>query len=152
MAAAEYSAGLSAELHLDRRHRWRAFRVANVYRVTLAIVLLTALALGEQNRLFGKQNPSLFLTTVLAYMALALAGIAGSYWRRPALMIQAHVQMLGDLIALTLMIHTSGGLASSLNNLMITAIAASSILLPLSSALLSAAVGFFLLAGSWAIT
>lgn len=152
MAAAEYSAGLSAELHLDRRHRWRAFRVANVYRVTLAIVLLVALALGEQNRLFGKQNPSLFLTTVLAYMALALAGIAGSYWRRPALMIQAHVQMLGDLVALTLMIHTSGGLASSLNNLMITAIAASSILLPLSSALLSAAVGFFLLAGSWAIT
>ncbi len=55
--------------------------------------------------------------------------------------------MLVDLVVLTVMISASGGLSSSLNSLLITAVAASSILLPLSSALLSAALGFFLLIG-----
>lgn len=152
MIAAGLPAGLPTDAYFDRRHRWRAFRAANFYRVILSALLLAIIAFDEQNRLFGKQNPSLFLGTTLVYMSLALCGIAGSYWRRPSLMIQAHLQMLGDLAALTLMIHASGGLTSSLNNLLITVIAASSILLPLSSALLSAALGFFLLAGSWLVS
>jgi two-component system sensor histidine kinase PilS (NtrC family) len=65
--------------------------------------------------------------------------------------VQAHLQMLADLVALTVMIHASGGLTSSLNSLLITAVAASSILLPLSSALLAAALGFFLLTVSWLV-
>ncbi|MCB1768040.1 MAG: hypothetical protein KDJ22_18640, partial [Candidatus Competibacteraceae bacterium] len=47
------------------------------------------------------------------------------------------------------MISASGGITSSLNSLLITAVAASSILLPLSSALLAAALGFILLTASW---
>ncbi len=137
---------------LDRRHLWRAFRVANFYRLTLAALLLVTFSLDDQNRLFGKQYPTLFLATALAYMALALLGVVGSYWRRPTLMVQAHGQLLLDLVTLTVMIHASGGLTSSLISLLITAIAASSILLPLSSALLGAALGFFLLAGSWLVS
>ena len=151
MTAADLPSGLPADRFLDRRHLWRAFRVANLYRLILAALLLVTFALDEQNRLFGKHYPSLFLGTALAYMVLALLGVAGSYWRRPSLAVQAHWQMLLDLAALTVMIHASGGLTSSLISLLITAIAASSILLPLSSALLSAALGFFLLTGSWLI-
>ncbi|MCC8999886.1 MAG: hypothetical protein LM522_10395, partial [Candidatus Contendobacter sp.] len=51
-----------------------------------------------------------------------------------------------------IMIHASGGLNSSLNSLLITAVAASGILLPLSSALLAAALGFFLLTMSWLVS
>jgi two-component system sensor histidine kinase PilS (NtrC family) len=143
---------LSTERFFDRRHLWRAFRIANIYRLILVTLLLITFVFDEQNRLFGKQNPTLFVGTVLSYMAMAIIGVVGSYWRRPALKIQAHLQMLSDLLALTVMIHASGGLVSSMTNLLITAIAASSILLPLSSALFSAALGFFLLTGSWAIT
>ena len=134
---------------LDRRHLWRVFRASHGYRLALAALLLAAFGLDEQSRLFGKQNPELFLGVALAYMALTLLAIAGSYWRRPRLPVQAHLQMLVDLLALTVMIHASGGLMSSLNSLLITAVAASGILLPLSSALLAAALGFFLLIGSW---
>jgi two-component system sensor histidine kinase PilS (NtrC family) len=49
------------------------------------------------------------------------------------------------------MINASGGLASSLNSLLIAAVAASAILLPLISALLAAALGFFLLTASWLV-
>lgn len=152
MTATDLLPEISADRYLDRRHLWRVFRVSNFYRLILAALLLATFALDEQNRLFGKQNPSLFLGTVLVYVALALFGITGSYWRRLKLPVQAHLQMLADLAALTVMIHASGGLASSLNSLLITAVAASSILLPLTSALLSAALGFFLLASSWLIT
>jgi two-component system sensor histidine kinase PilS (NtrC family) len=59
--------------------------------------------------------------------------------------------MLVDLTALTVMINASGGLSSSLNSLLIAAVAASAILLPLISALLAAALGFFLLTASWLV-
>ncbi|MDG4551470.1 MAG: histidine kinase dimerization/phospho-acceptor domain-containing protein [Candidatus Contendobacter sp.] len=136
----------------DRRHLWRVFRASHVYRLALAALLLTAFGVDAQNRLFGKQNPDLFLGATLIYIALTLLAIAGSYWRRPVLAVQAHLQMLVDLLALTVMIHASGGLTSSLNSLLITAVAASGILLPLSSALLAAALGFFLLIGSWSMS
>ncbi len=152
MTAADLLADIPADRNLDRRHLWRVFRVSNFYRLILAALLLTMFALDEQSRLFGKQYPTLFLGTALAYMAFALLGVAGSYWRRLKLAVQAHLQMLVDLAALTVMIHASGGLSSSLNSLLITAVAASSILLPLSSALLSAALGFFLLTGTWLVT
>ncbi len=133
----------------DRRHLWRVFRASHLYRLALAALLLTAFGLDEQNRLFGKQAPALFLGVALTYVALTLLAIAASFWRRPRLPVQAHLQMLVDLVALTMLIHASGGLNSSLNSLLITAVAASGILLPLSSALLAAALGFFLLIGSW---
>ena len=143
---------LSASLNPfpDRRHLWRVFRASHIYRLALAaLLLMMTFGLGEPNRLFGAQYPKLFLGAAVAYMALTLFAIVGSYRRRPPLPTQAHLQMLVDLVMLTIMIHASGGLTSSLNSLLITVVAANAILLPLLSALLSAALGFFLLLGSW---
>ncbi|MCP5158369.1 MAG: hypothetical protein H6974_13415 [Gammaproteobacteria bacterium] len=136
---------------MDRRHLWLVFRATNVYRLILAGLLLAAFALDEQNRLFGKQEPRLFLSTAMVYMTLAIVAIVGSYWRRPQLSVQAHLQLLIDLTALIIMINASGGLISSLNSLLIAAVAASAILLPLLSSLLAAALGFFLLIASWLV-
>ncbi|MCB1919130.1 MAG: hypothetical protein KDJ28_04005 [Candidatus Competibacteraceae bacterium] len=144
-------AGFQTDRFMDRRHLWRVFRATNIYRLILAALLLAAFALDEQNRLFGKQEPRLFLSTAAVYMIVAMVAIAGSYWRRPHLSIQAHLQLLIDLTALTIMINASGGLSSSLNSLLIAAVAASAILLPLISALLAAAMGFFLLTASWLV-
>lgn len=142
-------ASLYTDRFTDRRHLWQVFRATNIYRLVLASLLLGVFALDEQNRLFGKQNPSLFLWAGLTYLALAVITLAGSYWRRPRLLVQAHVQMLVDLTVLTVIINASGGLSSSLNSLLIAAVAANGILLPLLSALLTAALGFFLLTSSW---
>jgi two-component system sensor histidine kinase PilS (NtrC family) len=151
MTLSNPSLDLYAERFMDRRHLWLVFRATNIYRLILAALLLAAFALDEQNRLFGKQEPRLFLGTAAVYMMLAMVAIAGSYWRRPDLSIQAHLQLLIDLTALTIMINASGGLSSSLNSLLIAAVAASAILLPLISALLAAAMGFFLLTASWLV-
>ena len=145
-------AGIETDRFPDRRQLWRVFRASHIYRLVLAVILLTVFGLDEHNRLFGKQTPELFLGATLIYMGLTLLAIGGSYWRRPRLAVQAHLQMLVDLLALIVMIHASGGLNSSLNSLLITAVAASGILLPLSSALLAAAMGFFLLTASWLVS
>lgn len=42
----------------DRRHLWVVFRATNIYRLVLAVLLLAAFAIDEQNRLFGKLNPA----------------------------------------------------------------------------------------------
>ncbi|HAS51236.1 MAG TPA: hypothetical protein DCS21_05655, partial [Gammaproteobacteria bacterium] len=144
-------ASLYVDRFTDRRHLWLVFRATNIYRLVLASLLLAAFALDEQSRLFGKQDPRLFLGASLAYLTLAVIAIAGCYWRRPHLMVQAHGQMLVDLTVLTVIINASGGLSSSLNSLLIAAVAANGILLPMISALLAAAMGFFLLIGSWLV-
>ncbi len=144
-------ASLYVDRFTDRRHLWRVFRATNIYRLVLASLLLAAFALDEQSRLFGKQDPRLFLGASLAYLILSVVAIASSYWRWPRFFIQAHGQMLVDLILLTVIINASGGLSSSLNSFLIAAVAANGILLPLISALLAAALGFFLLIGSWLV-
>ena len=136
----------------DRRQLWQVLRAAHFYRLVLVTLLLAVFVLEPERRLFGKQAPELFFGAALSYMILTVLAVAGSYWRRPRLKVQAYWQMLVDLGALTVMIHASGGLVSSLNSLLITAVAASGILLPLTSALLAAALGFFLLLSSWLLS
>ncbi len=138
--------------NLDRRRIWSVFRVFNLCRLVLAAVLVGVFFLGEQAPVFGQTHPSLFLFTALGYMIAVLLSIIASFWRRPSLQIQAHLQTLVDLTGLSLLIHASGGITSSLTILLVTAVAASGILLPLYSALAAAALAFFILFGNWLYT
>ena len=132
---------------LDRRHNWSVFRVFNLYRLILVTLLLGVFLLDEHNRFFGKINPPLFLGTAAVYIVLVLLSIVGSYRRRPVLKVQAHIQTLVDLVSLSLLIYSSGGIASNLSILMVATVAVSGILLPLYSALAAAALAFFILLG-----
>lgn len=132
---------------LDRRYQWTVFRAFNVYRLILALLLVGLLLLDENGRFFGRANPVLFLGTVAVYVVLVMLAIAGSYRRRPLLRVQAQFQTVVDLLALCLLMHASGGVHSSLSILMVTAVAASGILLPLYSALTTASLAFFILLG-----
>ncbi|MDQ2695893.1 MAG: ATP-binding protein [Pseudomonadota bacterium] len=134
---------------MDRRRNWYVFRVFNLYRLVLVALLLGIFSLDERARLFGADDPGLFLGTALVYIAIVLVSIALSYRRRPPLQVQAHSQTFIDLIALGLLIHASGGGASNLSILLVTAIAAGGILLPLYSALAAAGVAFAIMAAEW---
>jgi len=134
---------------MDRRRAWYVFRAFNIYRLIVALILLGIYFLDQRSRVFGKDDPTLFLWTTLLYMAVVILAIVGSFQRRPSLSWQTHIQTLVDVIALSLLIHASGGITSSLSILLVTAIAASGILLPLYSALTAAALAFFILLGYW---
>ena len=134
---------------IDRRRDWNTFRAFNLYRLTLGIILLVVFFIEDPIRLFGKSNPSLFLWTAATYLFIIFISLLTSFWRRPPLWLQAHLQTLVDLIGLSLLIHASGGINSNLSILLVLAVATSSILLPLYSALLAAALAFFFMLTEW---
>ncbi len=134
---------------MDQRHGWYAFRIFNYYRLILAAMLLGVFLLNEDARLLGADHPLLFLGTAAAYMVAVVATIITSHRRRPPLPIQVHIQTLVDIVALSLLAHASGGSASGLSILLVPAVAASGILLPLISSLLAALLAFMLVLGDW---
>ncbi|HXH04584.1 MAG TPA: ATP-binding protein [Candidatus Competibacteraceae bacterium] len=134
---------------LDRRRNWYVFRVFNLYRLILAALLLGAYAFSEETRILGKLSPQLFAWTGLVYVLLVLVALGLTFLRRPSMPVQAHIQALADILCLSLMIHASGGVVSNLSVLLVISVAASSILLPLLSALLMAALAFLVTTGQW---
>lgn len=138
-----------SQTNMDRRRIWFVFRVFNFGRLVLVTILLGVFFLNGHISIFGKTNPPLFLGTALTYVIAVLISIVGSYWRRPSLRVQAHLQTSVDLVALSFLIYASGGIVSNLSILLVTVIAAGGILLPLYSALAAAALAFFMLVGFW---
>ena len=123
---------------LDRRRHWAVFRVFNYYRIILIGVLLGALYVDESTRFLGIKDPVLFRSIAVIYGGLVVIALLGGLIRQPALKIQVFIQTVVDIIALSLLAYTSGGLSSNLLPLLVVAIGASSIMLPLPFALFSA--------------
>ena len=95
---------------LDRRRNWYVFRIFNLYRLTLVAVLLGVFVFDSQTRLLGKLNPQLFFWSGVAYIVMIIVSTGLSFWRKPDLPVQAHVQALLDIVFLSLMVYFSGGL------------------------------------------
>ncbi len=134
---------------LDRRRNWYVFRVFNLYRLTVAALLLTIFSLESGTRFFGTENPTLFFWAAAGYVAIVLGSIGLSFLRRPSLRVQAQLQAVVDIVCLTLLMRASGGLGSNVSVLLVVAVAASSIMLPLISALFTGALAFFVVTGQW---
>lgn len=118
---------------------WRPLRLLNLYRLMLA-GLFAALALGpiELDPL-GKFAPGLFTTAAVLYLAGAIASSFTIAWRRPHFTLQVYLQVVLDIVALTLIMHASGGVKSGIGMLLLVAIIGGSILLAGQAALRLAA-------------
>ena len=134
---------------LDRRRSWYVFRAFNLYRLTLVALLFGVFVLDQESRFFGTRDPELFGWTIMVYLILVLAAIGLGLWRRPSLSIQSHLQAFIDIVALSLLMYASGGAATNLGIVLVMALAASGVLLPLHSLLLLATLAFFLTLGGW---
>ena len=96
-------------IHPAGEENWRGLRLANAYRLLLALAL-TAAALTERGpAVFGQANPSLFMVTAWAYLFLAMAFEWLLELRVTPFRPQAHLHTLGDLACLMLIAHASGG-------------------------------------------
>jgi two-component system sensor histidine kinase PilS (NtrC family) len=110
-------------------HTWRPLRVLNFYRMALAAVFTVLYFAGMGPAVLGKYNPALFEVTSVAYLAFSLASAIMIRQRVPAFPVQVNLQALGDVAAITLLMHASGGLTSGLGILLVAAIAGVSIIL-----------------------
>ena len=124
-----------------------AAKVYIYYRFALSLVLLVIFYSGAASQVFGTHNPQLYLFTSIGYTVLATLTLAFLLiWQKDAsssLLLFSHFFL--DLIALTLLIHGSGGPSSGLGLLMLITVAASSLVFSNQLALLTAALASILL-------
>jgi two-component system sensor histidine kinase PilS (NtrC family) len=119
----------------------------SAYRQLLALLFVVMFFSGFGPSLLGQFDPELYTHASLAYLALAIAESLLVLRRQPPLGIQVGLQLITDIVALTLLMHASGGLSSGLGMLIAVSIAAGSLLLSGQLALLCAALASLALLG-----
>ncbi|WP_407275865.1 sensor histidine kinase [Halothiobacillus sp. DCM-1] len=130
---------------------WRGIRLVNAYRVFLAFALVAAAITGRGPQVFGHTDSYLFAFTAWGYLILAMAFEFLLELRAVPYRPQAHLHALGDLLILTLIIHSSGGAGGGIALLMIIAVGLTAVLLGATAAMGYAALATLLVLGetSW---
>ena len=119
---------------------WKPLRLLSFYRVILAGLLAVLFFSIPGDTGLGSRDNDLYTFTSIAYLYFSvLAGFAARL-RQPGFELQTIPQVIIDIIAITLLMFASGGLASGLGILLLITVAAGSILLPGRMAFLFAAI------------
>ena len=108
---------------------WRLLQVYSYYRLFLAVLLLGLFTLNPAAPIIGANNPTLFLITAIGYLAAATSTVIFLRWQRNQIPTQSLMLLLVDIVALSLMVHGSGGINTQLTLLFMVAVAAGNILL-----------------------
>lgn len=102
---------------------WRSLNYFNLYRLSLvSFIVFIALFFNAQT-MFGEENGRLFLLSALFYAVIVLLSIISLRLRRLEFTWQLTVQVCGDIIALSLIEHASGGIQSSVGLLLMVTLA-----------------------------
>ena len=119
---------------------WSLLKVFFVYRffVSSLFVILFYSRFGPS--LLGTYNAHLYAYTSLSYWALALISGIFIFWRLFNYTSQAQIVIFTDIIFITLIMHTSGGIHSGIGILLTVSIAAGGMLIGGRCALLFAAL------------
>jgi two-component system sensor histidine kinase PilS (NtrC family) len=105
--------------------------VYNIYRIVLPLVLLVTYISGRDNTQFGEIDPTLFIQTCTGYaiFAVVIAFLSPDGMRFMENQKILTSTLLADILAISLLVFSSGGSSSGLGLLMIVTIASSSIMI-----------------------
>jgi two-component system sensor histidine kinase PilS (NtrC family) len=118
----------------------RVLRFVGVFRAGIGAVMLV-IALGNPDTpILGLRAPELFLSTAVAYCSFALLVLAWQ-WQRPVILPRiALLELAVDILAITLLMHASGGVRSGIGGLLVVFVGAASLTLRGRQAFFAAAV------------
>jgi two-component system, NtrC family, sensor histidine kinase PilS len=114
----------------DPELAWRVLGLLNLYRLTIPSVLIALALLATRPQTLGASSPALYLATLGAWFATGVICIGLLKRRWPSLQAQAYIHVAFDIIAVTVLLVTSGGAASGAGLLLIMPVAGVSLLLP----------------------
>lgn len=126
---------------------WRGLRLANAYRLLLALALTAAALTGRGPALLGQADASLFMVAAWTYLFLAMAFEWLLELRILSFRPQAHLHTVGDLACLMLIVHASGGPEGPIALALVIAIGIAAVLHAGRAAIGYAAVGVLLVLG-----
>jgi two-component system sensor histidine kinase PilS (NtrC family) len=125
--------GSSAEL------AWRVLALVNLFRLLVPLLLLV-LFWTLDPRLVGRAHPDLFIITSISYFLYATLSIQSLKRRWPDRLVQTAFNVGVDVLAISLLTYSSGGMISGLGALLILPIGAASFVVGQRLALMFAAV------------
>ena len=131
---------------------WRVLTTLNAFRAFIAIALLVMFFAGGQPRVFGHELPTVFWITAAGYSLLALVFAFALRQRWFNTDLQAVSQSLVDIVAVVILMHASGGIASGLGGLLIVFVGAASLVLPRQIPTVLAAAATFAILGQQAFS
>jgi len=131
---------------------WRVLVTLNIFRLLLAVVLITLFFAGSEPRAFGDRLPTLFSASAAAYLVFAGVFAVALKQRWSDTATQSTTLMVVDIGAVTALMYTSGGVASGLGGLLVVFVGAGSLVLPAQMPAIMAAVATFAILGSEVFT
>ncbi|MHB8254930.1 MAG: sensor histidine kinase [Acidiferrobacter sp.] len=114
---------------LVREQNWLLLSYFNGYRLALALLACVAGFWAGALVPFGSSDPRLFLLVALLYAAIYITAVITTRRRMADFETQAAVLAFCDVVALILLMHASGGLASGTGVLLLVSTAGTSFLL-----------------------
>ena len=109
---------------------WRVLSLLNAFRLLLPMLLLLVFFFNAPSNSVGSQQPGLFLSVAVGYFAFGLVCIQTIQSRTPSAEWQAILQLVVDAIAISVLMHASGGVSSGLATLLVLPTGAAATILP----------------------
>ena len=109
---------------------WRELTVFSVYRLFLATMLFIVFYLKLPPAFLGRSDPELYNIVSLLYSLTAIVLLVISLKNVGSFKTTARTQLILDIILITLLIHTSGGLHTGLGLLLVVVVVAGGALIP----------------------
>lgn len=120
---------------------WRALTLLFVYRLILVSALGFAIFFNTGPSMLGSSFPQLFKAAIVVYLGFVASSGLFLFWRSPSAEQQVHYAVFIDILAVTVLMHASGGIGSGLGLLIAVSIANASSLTGGRQSLLFAAIG-----------
>ncbi len=120
--AAGLRSGAIRESSFSDTH-WRSLRFFNAYRIAVAILMLTSIAILGTDTFLGWKDRATFTYTGLLYVVFGLLCLIPAKMRRPDLDWQLSIQITADVTFIVVLMHVSGGVVSGLGLLLLAVLA-----------------------------
>jgi two-component system sensor histidine kinase PilS (NtrC family) len=107
---------------------WRVIGLVNLYRLLVPLVLLVVLFVPGSNAVLTATQPSLFLTSCIAYFFVGVLMVAARRLSWPSIRRVALLNAAVDSLAIALILYATGGVASGLGILLVLPVGAMAVL------------------------
>ncbi len=107
---------------------WRTLVVYSVYRIVLALGLSGAYAFLNSFFQLGIQQPRVAITALVAYAVASVMLLGPALLREPRLSLQVTAAVFVDVLAIVVLMHTSGGIRSGLGVSLLISLAAAGLI------------------------
>ena len=107
---------------------WRTLVVFSAYRVVLALGLSGAYAFLNSYFQLGVQQPTLAVTALVAYAVGSVLLVVPALLREPRISLQVTAAVFVDVLAIGVLMHTSGGIRSGIGVSLLISLAAAGLI------------------------